>query len=169
MRQIYLIGFMGVGKSAVGRQLAKDMHLPLTDTDRAMVERYGCPIAAMFERWGEEGFRQRETEMLQKISGGAPAVISCGGGVALRRENVDCMKAGGTVVWLTATPETILTRVGRDDKRPLLRGKKNTRDISLLLEQRIPYYQAAADMTVPTDGRSVQDICGEIEQNILCP
>ena len=82
--------------------------------------------------------------------------------MALRDENASIMKEAGTVVWLTATPETILKRVKNDDSRPLLRGNKNVEFIGDLLEKRRPKYEAASDISVETDGRSVQDICEEI-------
>lgn len=162
MKHIYLIGFMGVGKTTVAAELSRRMELPTRDTDEEMVRHYGCTVNEMFARWGEAVFRQRETEMLLRLSRETASVISCGGGIALRKENVACMKDYGTVVWLTASPDTILSRLAKDESRPLLQGKKNPADIAKLMEQRLPYYEAAADVSISVDGRSPRDICNEI-------
>lgn len=159
---IYLIGFMGVGKSTVARQLSRRLQLPLTDTDEAMVSSYGCSVPEMFARWGEEGFRLRETKMLREISQGPSSVVSCGGGIALRQENVACMRENGRVIFLTASPQTILARVLHDENRPLLQGKKTIADISDLMEGRLPYYERAADSRIATDNRDISAICDEI-------
>ena len=116
----------------------------------------------LFAQKGEEAFRSMETELLHELKNERNLIISCGGGMALRDENASIMKEAGTVVWLTATPETILKRVEHDDSRPLLRGNKNVAFISDLLNKRNPKYTAASDFSVSTDNRSVQNICEEI-------
>ena len=103
---------------------------------------------------------------LKELESEHDLIVSCGGGMALRDTNAAIMKAAGTVVWLTAEPETILERVKNDDSRPLLRGNKNTAFIGDLLEKRRPKYAAAADIAVATDHRSVDDICDEIIRRI---
>jgi shikimate kinase len=169
MSQIYLIGFMGTGKSTVARELSARLKRPLLDTDEEIVKTAGISISDYFAKYGEAAFRNLEHQVLEQISAGADAVISCGGGVALRQDNVACMKHHGTIFLLTATPETILARVRHDTKRPLLQGKKNVRDIGALMEQRVPFYQQAADHQVATDRGTPQEIANEIAKYVDNP
>lgn len=164
MRNILLIGFMGTGKSTVSSRLKQMLDMKEIDTDALIEEREGMSISDIFSQKGEEAFRRMETELLRELKHSENLIISCGGGMALRDENAAMMKAVGTVIWLTARPETILKRVRHDDSRPLLRGHKNVEFIKDLLEQRSPKYAAAADMVVSTDDRSVQSICEEIQR-----
>jgi shikimate kinase len=166
MAQIYLIGFMGTGKSTVARELSHLLQRAVIDTDAEIVSRAGMSIADYFARWGEAAFRDLEHQVIRELSEGAEAIISCGGGVVLRQDNVDCMKDLGTVVLLTAEPATVLERVRYDTKRPLLEGKKNVTDIAALMATRMPYYQAAADVMVATDQRSPKNIAKEIIRRI---
>lgn len=161
-KNILLIGFMGTGKSTVSRRLHQLLGMKEVDTDAMIVEREGMSISDIFAQKGEEAFRNMETELLRELKVEKNLIVSCGGGMALRDENAAIMKEAGTVVWLTATPETILKRVEHDDSRPLLRGNKNVGFISNLLNKRYPKYEAAADIQVVTDDCSVQDICEEI-------
>ncbi len=161
-KNILLIGFMGTGKSTVSARLKKRLDMKEIDTDALIVEREGMSISDIFAQKGEEAFRNMETELLRELKSEHNLIVSCGGGMALRETNTAIMKAAGTVVWLTAEPETILERVKNDDSRPLLRGHKNTAFIGELLEKRRPKYAAAADIAVATDHRSIDDICDEI-------
>lgn len=163
---ILLIGFMGTGKSTISRRLNKLLHMKEIDTDKLIVEREGMSISDIFAQKGEEAFRNMETELLKELKSERNLIISCGGGMALRDENASIMKEVGTVVWLTAKPETILKRVEHDDSRPLLRGNKNVDFISDLLNKRNSKYTAAADFSVATDNRSIQSICEEIIRRI---
>ena len=115
-----------------------------------------------FEEYGETYFRNCETNLLIELQKKNNQIISCGGGVALRDENVAEMKKNGKVVLLTASPEVILERVKDNDDRPLLRGNKNTEFISNMMEQRRPKYEAAADVVVNTDYKTVEEIAEEI-------
>ena len=115
-----------------------------------------------FEEYGETYFRNCETNLLIELQKKNNQIISCGGGVALRDENVAEMKKNGKVVLLTASPEVILERVKDSDDRPLLRGNKNTEFISNMMEQRRPKYEAAADVVVNTDYKTVEEIAEEI-------
>ena len=116
----------------------------------------------IFEEYGETYFRNCETNLLIELQKKNNQIISCGGGVALRDENVAEMKKNGKVVLLTASPEVILERVKDNDDRPLLRGNKNTEFISNMMEQRRPKYEAAADVVVNTDYKTVEEIAEEI-------
>lgn len=163
---IFLIGFMGCGKSTVAKELHRNYGMRLIEMDEALARQEGMSIADIFREKGEPYFRKIETELLenmQKISG---TVVSCGGGAAMRQENVDCMRRSGKIVLLTAEPETILQRVKNSDSRPLLRGRKNEAAIRELLEERRPAYEKAADVVIRTDGKEIDTICKELMEKI---
>ena len=153
---------MGSGKSTVAYSLCENHQMKIVEMDQVIVDREGMSISQLFESKGEAYFRDIETELLSEIQGKEDQVISCGGGVVLREENVKLMKSSGTIIWLNAKPETILERVKFDDKRPLLAGKKNVAFISDMMDKRREKYQAAADITIQTDGKTIDMICQEI-------
>lgn len=159
---IFLIGFMGVGKSTVSDYLSKILASPQVEMDQVIVNKEQMSINKIFEEYGEEYFRNCETNLLIELQKKNNQIVSCGGGVAMREINVKEMKKNGRVVLLTASPETILERVKDSDERPLLRGRKNTEYISELMEIRRPKYRAAADVIVDTDHKSVEEIAEEI-------
>ena len=158
---ILLIGFMGAGKSTVSTYLSKILASPQVEMDEEIVKKEGMSINKIFEEYGETYFRNCETNLLIELQKKNNQIISCGGGVALRDENVAEMKKNGKVVLLTASPEVILERVKDSDDRPLLRGNKNTEFISNMMEQRRPKYEAAADVVVNTDYKTVEEIAEE--------
>lgn len=159
---ILLIGFMGAGKSTVADYMKKAYSMDVVEMDQIIAERQGMSISEIFEKYGEEFFRDLETALLVEMQSRKNVVISCGGGVPMRERNIKEMKKNGRVVLLTAKPETILERVKDDHNRPLLEGKKNVEYIAELMEKRREKYQAAADLIVETDGRTAEEICGEI-------
>ncbi len=159
MNHIYLIGFMGTGKSTVGRALADTMDRKLLDTDELIISRDGRDIPTIFTEDGEEYFRQIERQVVSDISAiREPAVVSCGGGVVLFDENTAAMHSSGRVIWLTASAKEILRRVESDTGRPLLSGKKTIEDIQSLMLSRHGRYEAASDIVIDTDNRSVDEI-----------
>ena len=159
---IFLIGFMGVGKSTVSDYLSKILASPQVEMDQVIVNKEHMSINKIFEEYGEEYFRNCETNLLIELQKKNNQIVSCGGGVAMREINVREMKKNGRVVLLTVSPETILERVKDSDERPLLRGRKNTEYISELMEIRRPKYRAAADIIVDTDHKNVEEIAEEI-------
>ena len=159
---IFLIGFMGVGKSTVSDYLSKILASPQVEMDQVIVNKEHMSINKIFEEYGEEYFRNCETNLLIELQKKNNQIVSGGGGVALRDINVREIKTNGRVVLLTASPETILERVKDSDERPLLRGRKNTEYISELMEIRRPKYRAAADIIVDTDHKNVEEIAEEI-------
>ncbi len=161
-KHIYLIGFMGSGKSTVSRKLKKLIQVKEIDMDAEIVRENNMSINDMFARFGEEYFRDRETEILQKIADSAPAVVSCGGGTVLRQENVDIMKKSGAIVLLTATPETTFLRVRNSKDRPILNGHMNVEYIASLMEKRRAVYEAACDIRIATDDKNPEQIAEEI-------
>lgn len=159
---IVLIGFMGAGKSTIASMMQEAFSMEVIEMDQVIVDQQGMSIPEIFEKYGEEYFRDLETRLLIEMQDHRNVIISCGGGVALRERNVKEMKKNGRVVFLTASPETILERVKDDEDRPLLQGHKNVEDISEMMEKRRPKYEAAADIVIRTDGKSAYDICREI-------
>lgn len=161
-KHISLIGFMGVGKSTISRELHRQTGMPEVDTDARIVEQQGCPIARIFEEKGEPYFRQLETELIDELGTLPAGIISCGGGMALRDLNVKKLQAIGEIVLLTAEPETIYERVKDSTNRPLLNGNMNVPYIKELMDKRRPFYEKAATIVVATDGRPVKEIAREI-------
>lgn len=166
MKNIFLIGFMGTGKSTVAACLSNDYGMEIIEMDQMIVEREEMSIPNIFAQKGEPYFRDAETNLLIEIQSKENAVVSCGGGVALREKNVEEMKKSGKIVLLNAKPETILERVKDDDNRPLLRGNKNVEFIRNMMEQRRPKYESVADFVIQTDGKTADMICKEIFERI---
>ncbi len=163
---IFLIGFMGVGKSAVAKELGRTYGLTVVEMDQVIEEREGRSISTVFDTDGEAYFRDRETELLRELAGQEGLVVSCGGGVVLRPENVDIMKQGGRVVLLTASPEVVFARVKDCDDRPLLKDRNDVPGIAELMAQRQDKYEAAADLVIDTDDKSVEEVCWELLQGL---
>lgn len=159
---IFLIGFMGAGKSTISDYLKNVLAMDVVEMDQCIVERQGMSISDIFETYGEEYFRELETNLLIEMQSRSNVVVSCGGGVPMRDRNVAEMKKNGRVVLLTAKPETILERVKDNHDRPLLENNKNVSFIADLLEKRRAKYEAAADIVVETDGKSELEICEEM-------
>lgn len=164
---IVLIGFMGAGKSTVSDYLSTMFAMDIVEMDQAISEREEMSIPDIFETYGEEYFRNLETELLVELQTRKNTVISCGGGAALRSENVEAMKKNGRVVLLTASPEVIFERVKDNDERPLLEGRKGVREIAGLMEGRRERYEAAADIVVKTDHKTVLQVCEELVQRLM--
>ena len=164
--QIYLTGFMGTGKSTISRCLHEVYGLEQIEMDEQIVKEEGMPISEIFRVNGEEYFRGLETALVRRLSGMENVVVSCGGGTVMRQCNVDEMKKNGRIVLLTASPRTIYERVRYTHNRPLLEGNMHEDYIRSLMEARRPKYEAAADITVKTDGRSAEDICREIMEKL---
>lgn len=163
---IILIGFMGAGKSTVSDYLSTMFAMDVVEMDQIIAEREGMSIPDIFETYGEEYFRNLETNLLIEMQSKKNKVVSCGGGAALRERNVEEMKKNGRVVLLTAHPETILERVKESDDRPLLNGNKNVTFIADLMDKRREKYEAAADIVIHTDNKSILDICEELVRKL---
>ena len=159
---IFLIGFMGCGKSTNAACLAEMTGARQVEMDQMIVENEGMAIADIFEEKGEAYFRELETELIKSFAGVEPAVISCGGGAVLKEENVRLMKESGKIVLLMAEPGTIYERVKDSTERPVLNGNMNVGYIEELMEKRRPKYEEAADVTIATDGKTSKEICEEI-------
>ncbi len=166
MKNIFLIGYMGTGKSTVAAYMAKQYGMEVLEMDEMIVERENMSISDIFAKYGEEYFRDIETKLLVEIQWQENKVVSCGGGVVLRKQNVEEMRKGGRIVLLSAEPATILERVKDDNSRPLLQGNKTVEFISEMMEKRREKYEGAANIIVQTDGKQVADICNEIHDKI---
>ena len=163
---IFLIGFMGAGKSTVAEYLSTMFAMEVVEMDQEIVKGEGMSIPDIFATYGEEYFRNCETELLKKMQSRKNVLISCGGGVVLRECNVEQMKKNGRVVLLTASPEEVYERVKDSDDRPVLAGRKNVKGIAELMEARREKYEAAADIIVNTDHKTVLQVCEELVQRL---
>jgi shikimate kinase len=163
---ILLIGFMGTGKTTVSRILHKEMKLPEIDMDSYIVKREGMSINEIFEKYGEEYFRKVETECLIEILQNNGVIVSCGGGVVVKDENVEYMKDKGTIVLLTATPETVYNRVKHSENRPILNGNMNVEFIASLMEKRRERYLEVADIIIDTNNKNSLAVAKEIIKKV---
>ena len=159
---IFLIGFMGAGKSTVSDYLNRAYGMDVVEMDRIIAQRQGMSISDIFENYGEQYFRNLETNLLIEMQSKSNVVVSCGGGTPMRENNVAEMKKNGRVVLLTAKPETILDRVKDSHDRPLIENNKTVPFIADLMEKRREKYEAAADIIIETDGKNKEQICEEI-------
>jgi len=161
-RNIYLVGPMGAGKSTIGRVLAAELHLGFRDSDKVIEDRTGADIPWIFDMEGEEGFRDRESAVLEELSQDKDVVIATGGGIILRPRNREIMKASGYVCYLTASIEQLVERTARDKKRPLLQVENPRQKIIDLVSIRDPLYVETADFVINTDRRSPKLVAQEI-------
>ncbi len=159
---LILCGMMGSGKTTVGRKLAECMKGCWLDTDGIIEERYG-KISELFERHGEEYFREKETETVKELAKKDGLVISTGGGLLLKEENVELLKENGIIIFLRATLNTLVERLQGDRERPLLQNSADLRfRLSQLLEERTPVYERVSDYTVDVDKKTPDEIAREI-------
>lgn len=164
---IFLIGFMGVGKSTIAAELKDKLEMECVEMDELIAQKQGMSIPDIFAEYGETYFRNLESNTLIELQKRKQTIVSCGGGVATRAENVSHMKKSGRIVLLTARPETVYERVKDQDSRPVLSGHMNTEYITALMEKRRADYESAADITVATDGKNAAQICEEIISRLL--
>lgn len=158
---VVLIGFMGSGKSSVGRELARRFGAPFVDVDERIESAAGFPIRDLFAREGEPAFREREKAALREALSVKGCVIATGGGAFSDEENRALLRSYAPVVYLEAAVGTLLARLAGDLGRPLLRGGDREEVVRELLSRRIPGYRTA-DLTVRTDGRTVEEVAGQV-------
>jgi shikimate kinase len=164
-QNVILVGFMGTGKTTIGKALAEALELPHVDLDEAIVKQEGCTIAQLFQQKGETYFRDVESALLRKLLETGRQVLTTGGGAVLRPENVAAMLHAGTVVALTATEEELIRRLEQDDQRPLLAGGVAERVKTLLRERKGAY--DFAPIQVDTTGKTVVAIVDEIMRRLV--
>jgi shikimate kinase len=165
-KSIVLIGMMGAGKSSVGRALQRRTGLARVDTDELVAAEFGISIADIFKTHGEDKFRDGETEVIRKLVPNRPTIVTTGGGVVVRRENVDLLKKLGTVVWLTADEATLFERASRRDTRPLLQKENPREAFAELFKKREPLYANAADFKIDTSSRTHNQVADSILEKI---
>ena len=160
---IVLCGMMGVGKSVVGAALARRAGARWVDTDQMITEKCG-EIATIFEQFGEEYFRNLEVETVKALVQEDGLVISTGGGLVLREENVSLLKQNGKIVWLRGKVDTLTKRLSEDKTRPLLKTDRGClqEKLTKMLENRAPIYERIADFAVDIDGKAPEEIAMEI-------
>ena len=161
-QNLFLVGPMGAGKSAVGRQLARLLHLEFVDSDEEIEKRTGVDIPFIFEKEGEEGFRKRESQAIDNLSQRDGIVLATGGGAVMDPQNRNHLGARGYVVYLHTSVDQQLSRTRKGRDRPLLDNDDPRAILEALMEQREPLYREIADLTVDTDGRKVKAVANEI-------
>jgi len=159
---IFLVGFMGSGKSTVARLVAAALGRPCIDLDDMLEEQDGRAITRIFAEDGEQAFRAMETAALAGLETHVPAVVACGGGVVVDPANRAALKRMGTVVYLRVTPGEALARIGDAGTRPLLAGSGGTLAATSLMQARETLYASVADMTVDTMGHVPAEVAEEI-------
>ncbi|WP_397474438.1 shikimate kinase [Pusillimonas sp.] len=170
-RPIFLVGMMGAGKTTIGRHLAKALKREFVDLDLALEARCGVPVAVIFEIEGEDGFRRRETQLLDHYSQRKGIVLATGGGAVLAAKNRSMLKERGLVVYLRATSDELYQRVARDRQRPLLQTDDPRARVAELLAQREPLYEEVATLAFDTGStpipQAVHDLVSLLNQTRL--
>lgn len=163
MRALWLIGMMGSGKTVAGEIVAQRLDLPFVDTDERIATKQGQAITSLWEATGEGRFRQLESEEIVKlVDSGRDCVVAAGGGAVLMPANVTAMRDHGLVVWLTAEPEVLATRLDDDLTRPLLAAGSIGDRLTGILRDRQPVYAAAAHHAVDTTDMTPRDVAREV-------
>lgn len=166
-KNIFFIGFMGVGKSTMARIVSKELDRTLVEMDETIEEEAKMSINEIFDTYGEEYFRDLESALVERIADHGGMIVSCGGGAVLREKNVENMKKNGVIIFLSATPETIYQRVRYSKNRPLLNGNMNVEFIAKLMERRREVYEKAADVIISTTGKEKKQIIQEILEHCV--
>jgi shikimate kinase len=159
---IALYGFMGVGKSTVGRLLAEELNYVFIDMDKVIERREGISISEIFRRYGELRFREIESDLVKELTGEDSVVIACGGGAVLDPSNVKALTKSSRLIYLTATIPEIIERTSKDGNRPLLNVLDPEKKIANLYETRRPVYERHATVTVDTTGLTPHEVVDEL-------
>lgn len=160
---IALIGFMGAGKTAVGKALAEKLNKTFVEMDALIEQKAGKSIPDVFQQDGEIAFRELEIEVAKEVSQGKNQVIACGGGVVLNKINTDRLRKESVIVYLTASPEVILKRTSSGgEERPLLKTPDKATAVRKMLSFRKPFYERAADITIDTSKLDIDDVGEQI-------
>ena len=165
-KNVFLVGPMGAGKSAVGRQLSRLLHLDFHDSDDEIEARTGVDIPFIFEKEGEAGFRKREAAVIDDLTTREGIVLATGGGAVLDSDSRNFLGARGFVVYLYTTVDQQLTRTRKGRHRPLLQNDDPRRVLEDLMAIRDPLYREVADLVVETDGRKVKAVATEILERL---
>ncbi|MFA6064267.1 MAG: shikimate kinase [archaeon] len=163
---IFLIGYRGTGKTTLGKIISRERKMPFIDLDELIVKTVGKAIPQIFSTEGEAKFREYETNALKEVCEKQNQVISCGGGIVTREENITLLKKNGLVVLLKASPETIFNRIYKDKNRPALTDKDPMEEIKHMLEVRRTAYEKAKDFEVWTDKEKAKRTAERIEEEM---
>ena len=166
-RGIFLVGMMAAGKTTIGRHLAELLRFDFVDSDSEVERRAGVDIAWIFDQEGEAGFRDREQRAIDDLTKRQRIVLATGGGAVLRAANRETLRCRGTVVYISATVDQIVDRVGCDRRRPLLRGGDERERVATLCRERESLYQAVAHMTFPTAGLPSRQVAENLAARLL--
>ena len=167
MNHVVIIGFMGSGKTRVGKQLSRDLGLPFVDLEKLIVKKINLSVREIFEKFGEPFFRAVETNALnEKINDSERRVMSLASGLPLQEQTQKYLKEQGTVVYLKGSLETLKKRLEGSSKDPLLDGEDRDDKIKKLLKQRDPVYQKFADIQVVTGVKPFEELVHEIEEKL---
>jgi shikimate kinase len=158
VNNIFLIGPMGAGKTTMGRQLAKKLHLDFIDSDHAIEEHTGADIALIFDKEGEDGFRQREQAMIDALTRQNNVVLATGGGAVLNASNRKHLKCRGTVIYLHSSVQHLIARIRHDKQRPLLQTADPVATLRELMKIREPLYRETADIVIDTGNKSIHSV-----------
>jgi len=153
---------MGAGKTAIGRELARQLNLEFLDADHEMERRTGVDVALIFEKEGEAGFRRRERELIEELTRRERVVLATGGGAVLDPANRECLKSRGFVIYLKASVSAQAARTGHNRNRPLLEAPDREGRLAELYAVRAPLYEGLAQLTVDTDSGQVRHIARHI-------
>lgn len=164
---IFLVGLMGAGKTTIGKNLARQLDKTFLDADHALEERTGVRIPVIFEIEGEAGFRKREEEALDALTGKQNIILATGGGAVLAASNRERLKARGTVVYLHGRPEDLYQRTRHDKGRPLLQTGNRLQKLKDLYQTRDPLYREVADIVVDTGRQSVHSLTEKLKRQLL--
>lgn len=156
----------GAGKTTVGRQLARRMQRSFVDADHEIETRTGVRIPLIFDIEGEQGFRDREAKVIAELASRTDLVVATGGGAVLRPENRAALRKGGTVIYLSATPDLLFERTRLDPNRPLLQVDNPRQKLDELFAQRDPLYREVADIVVTSPGGSIAQLVRQVEKQL---
>jgi len=165
-QNVFLVGPMGSGKTTIGRQLAQELGLVFHDCDQELEKATGASVSLIFDVEGEAGFRERETRLLRELAGRRGVLVATGGGVVTREENRRLLRSSGLVVWLKATVEQQLVRLGHDKSRPLLQTPDRRARLKRLAAERDPLYGQVADLEFPSQDRGSKSAARALSQII---
>jgi len=163
---IILIGPMGVGKTTIGRALAKQLHKEFVDSDQEIEDRTGVSIVTIFDIEGEEGFRKRETDILKELTQRKDIVLATGGGAVASEENRKTLRSNGFIVYLHASVELQLERTRNVKNRPLLQNDDPRETLATLMQEREPIYRQEADLVIDTDEYAPTTVARELSREL---
>ncbi|MCG8487614.1 MAG: shikimate kinase AroK [Candidatus Thiodiazotropha sp.] len=167
VQNLFLIGPMGAGKTTVGRQLAEHFRKEFIDSDLEIQRRTGVDIPTIFEFEGEQGFRQREQEVIDELTRRDEVVLATGGGAVIKEQNRKALSSRGLVIYLHCTVEQQFERTHRDKNRPLLQTDDPMAKLKSLMAERDPLYRQTADLLISTEGRNTQAVVQDIRKQVI--